>query len=403
MLNQTAVLTLLFLAACSSADAPPITTGAAVVHVDTTVTYQTWRGWAGRLTGGTDQAGIALATRQAVVQDAVQRSGLTAMGMNVGNQGGVWDSVSMDRDVREWVVPFQAAAGSGFRFTVRIQGPPMDAATVQRALTYFRSLGVEPDLWIVKNEPDIGTKLPEAQLADAIVATCGVFQTMGAHTKVSAPTLSTVPGSITYATQLLADSRLTGCLDEISFHQYGSWTPADVKRISGLGLPSMMDEHHGAALTELLTDLENGLTAWQRDGLVGTGCSGCYSLYASPDGVSWFLNQSGAYQRQFSFPIRPGMHRVDVVNDLSRVHAVAFVGGGRYAVVALVQSAGPVAIDGLPAGSYHVMTTLGAGTFSGAGTRPDGNDAVDGGMIAVDTDGVLRTSLSGQGVVSVWR
>ena len=325
------------------------------------------------------------------------------MGMNVGNKGAVWDSVSMDRDVREWVVPFKAAAGSGFRFTVRVQGAPMDPATLQRAMTYFRNMGVEPDLWIVKNEPDIGTRLPEAQLADAIVTTCGVFQTMGAHTLVSAPTLSTVPGSISYATALLADSRLSGCLAEISFHQYGSWMPGDVGRITGLGLPSMMDEHHGAPLTELVIDLENGLTAWQRDGLVGNGCAGCYSLYASPNGTSWFLNQSGAYQRQFSFPIRPGMRRAAVVNDLSRLHAVAFVGGGRYAVVALVQNAGPVTIDGLPAGDYHLMTTLGSGTFTGAGTQPDGNDAVDGGMIAVDSDGVLRTSLSGQGVVSVWR
>ncbi|MEO8201159.1 MAG: hypothetical protein ABI679_11605 [Gemmatimonadota bacterium] len=385
----------------------PPTTGAAIVHVDTTIQYQTWRGWAARFTGGTDQLGLNASVRAAIILDVVQNSGLTSFGMNLDNKSGLALS-EMDSILYEWMIPLKQKIGADFRLTVRVQGVPLTDPQLRQVLGKMANAGVMPDYWIVKNEPNIGTNYPVAQIAAVSIMTCNVFKSMGVATRLISAPLSHMPGSYTYGATLKADPALAGCTAEYGYHMYSGKTypgptgTNDFAKMASLG-PTSMDEYHGAPISDLLVSLQSAnLVSWQRDGLVGK-TSGCWALYYAPGGMTWYSNKSHAYQRQFQVPIRPGMVRRKVVNDSTRVNAVAFVAGGRYAVVALVNSQGPVTISGLPAGTYHVMTSLGAGTWVSMTTKPDADDARDAGTVTTSADGLLRTTLAGAGYVSVWK
>jgi hypothetical protein len=91
-----------------------------------------------------------------------------------------------------------------------------------------------------------------------------------------------------------------------------------------------MDEHHGAAITELFDAIEfANVSLWQRDGFGGTGCSTCYSLYSSPGGNNWFLAGNTGFYRQFYRAIRPGMVRWQATSSVPNDRVVAFGGAGK--------------------------------------------------------------------------
>lgn len=351
----------------------------ATIQVDSNVTFQTWRGWAGRAV--TDVADPA---RNAILDAAANDLGITAIGIparfkpgreNPGVIG--WDSVETMKLASRWAAPFKQRAGADFTFTVRAEGEPGDKQEIVRVLNAFKTLGLVPDVWIVENEPDIGTKVTVQALADSIASTCAVFQQQGVATKVSAPVLSTVKGSLSYAQTLRNDARLTGCIAEWSFHQYGTTSPADLEAFGSLstetGLPTRMDEHHGASIIELMDDIDlANLSVWQRDGFAGNGCNSCYSLYSSPNGQNWFLAGNTGFYRQFTRAIRPGMVRWKVTSSNSAIRAVAFGGPDKAAVVAFSTTGGTISIAGLPAGIYEISYTLGDAKWTSAGDRSPG-------------------------------
>lgn len=383
---------------------PPPPPGPSLVHVDSTTTYQTWRGWGARFTGGSDQLGFDPATRAAIILDVVQHSGVTSIGMNLDNKAGL-DLPGMDSVITQWIIPLKQEIGSDFKLTVRVQGVPLTDPELRLVLGRMTTMGLMPDYWIVKNEPNIGKNntLTIAEVAAASSTACLVFRSMGLKTKLISAPLSHVPGSVQYGAALKVNPALAGCNAEYGYHMYSGWTPANLQQMGALGNTSM-DEFHGAPITNLMQSLQlANLTHWQRDGIAGKIPSGWALYYALNGGPTWYLNQASAYQLQFQIPIRPGMVRWCVTSDSARLNPVAFGGGGRYAVVVQVKTAGPVTISGLPAGNYHVMTTLGPGTWSGMSTRPDANDAVDGGLVPVASDGILRATLAGTGYLSVWK
>jgi hypothetical protein len=380
----------------------------ATIQVDSSVTFQTWIGWGGR--AATDVPNPA---KTAILDAAVNDLGITITGVparfkagreNPGMVG--WDSAETMKLASQWAAPLKQRVGSNFIFTVRAIGEPADRQEIVRVLNALKTLNLVPDVWIVENEPDIGTRVPVGELADSMAMTCTVFQQQGVPTVVSGPTMSTVAGTLTYAQTLRNDPRLTGCLKEWTFHQYGTTTTAQLQALGALGeqtgLPIKMDEHHGASISELMDDLEfANLAAWQRDGFAGDGCNSCYSLYSTPNGTNWFLAGNTGFYRQFTRAIRPGMVRWKTTSSNSNVRAVAFGGGNQAAVVVQSSGGGSLSIGGLPGGTYQVFYTLGNGRWTGAGTPSP--TAVTRPNITINAGEDLQTSLPGPGVLTVKR
>ncbi|MEO8295472.1 MAG: hypothetical protein ABI613_08160 [Gemmatimonadota bacterium] len=380
----------------------------ATIQMDSSVTFQTWLGWGGR--SATDVPNPA---KTQILDAAVNDLGLTLTGVPARFKAGKenpgmigWDSVETMKLASQWAAPLKQRVSSDFIFTVRAIGEPADRNEIVRVLNALKTLGLVPDVWIVENEPDIGTRLPVGELADSMAMTCSVFRQQGIPTVVSGPTMSTVAGTLSYAQVLRNDSRLTGCLGEWTFHQYGTTTRAQLQALAALGeetgLPIKMDEHHGAPVSELMDDIEfANLAAWQRDGFAGNGCQSCYSLYSTPNGVQWFLAGNTGFYRQFTRAIRPGMVRWKATSSNGAVRAVAFGGGSKAAVVVQSSGGGAITMGGLPAGTYEVSYTLGNGRWTGAGTASP--QSVTRPSVTITGGQDLQTSLPAAGVLTVRR
>lgn len=385
--------------------APPTTS--VTIQVDSTQTFQTWRAWAGRAV--TD---LPSNIRSAVISKAVQDLGVNGIGIEARfkpsreNPGVIgWDSVATMTFVNNWVLPFKQLVGSDFHFTVRGSGEPADQSEMARVLNALQAKGLVPDEWIVLNEPDIGHKATAGVLADSAVSNCLAIQQAGATTLLSVPTNSTVSGSLSYAQVLANDTRLDGCIGDLSFHMYGTTTTAKLSSIGTLsrqsGIPSAMDEHHGAPITELFDAIEfANISLWQRDGFGGIGCETCYSLYSAP-GSRWFLAGNTGFYRQFYRAIRPGMVRWQATLSNSSDRAVAFGGGGKAAVVVRSVAGDTVIVQGLPAGSYEVFYTLGKGEWTGGGNASPA--AVTLPTVNIDAGEALKTVIPGTGVITARR
>lgn len=373
----TAILAILV---CQGDGSGRIGSAPVTVTIDSTVTYQTWIGWAGRsITDIPDPA------RLQIIEDAYRNLGITATGIEARFKAGNeapnligWDSLQTMTFATRWALPLQRLAGKDFRLTVRSEGEPASREEVRRVLTALRNVGLEPDIWIALNEPDVGRMKPDLpEVLDSMAVACQVFREMGVKTRLSGPTYSTVGRSAARAPAMLGDPRLDSCLGEISFHLYGGINRQNLERIGALGrqhgLPTVMDEHHGAATTELFDALEYAnLSLWQRDGFAGPGCARCWSLYSSPAGKPWFLAGNTGYYRQFMTAIRPGMVRWKTTTDREGLRVVAFGGNGRAAVVFQTREPDSVRIRGLPPGTYAISYVPGDGRWNGAGsTSPE--------------------------------
>ena len=387
---------------------PPPPTTSVTIQVDSTQTFQTWRAWAGRAI--TD---LPAAARTGIITQAVRDLGVNGIGIearfkpsreNPGPPG--WDSVATMTFVNNWVLPFKQVAGNNFHLTVRGSGEPADQQEITRVLNALKSKGLVPDEWIVLNEPDVGHKATAGVLADSAVSNCLAIQQAGAPTTLSVPTNSTVAGSFSYAQVMAADARLNGCIGDWSFHMYGEATSTVLSRIGQLseqsGIPSAMDEHHGAAITELFDAIEfANISLWQRDGFGGTGCETCYSLYTAQGSRHWFLAGNTGFYRQFYRAIRPGMVRWQATSSEPGDRVVAFGGGGKAAVVVRSAAGDTVVMRGLPAGSYEIFYTLGKGEWTGGGNSSPKAVTLPTATIAAGED--LRTVISSTGVITARR
>lgn len=383
--------------------APPTTS--VTIQVDSTQTFQTWRAWAGRAV--TD---LPANVRNGILHDAVQDLGINGIGIearfnsrNPGQTG--WDSVGTMTFVNNWVLPLKQLVGSDFHFTVRGSGQPATPLEVTRVLNALNSRGLVPDEWIVLNEPDVGQRATTASLANAAAATCLALTQAGVPTRISGPTNSTVTAALSFAEVLVNDGRLNGCIGELSFHMYGALTQSNLSSIGNLsrqtGIPSGMDEHHGAPITELYDAIEfANISLWQRDGFGGTGCRTCYSLYTAAGSQSFLAGNTGVY-RQFYRAIRPGMVRWQATSSVPSDRVVAFGGGGKTAVVVRSVAGDTVVVQGLAAGSYEVFYTLGKGDWTGGGTPSP--RAVTLPTVTVTSGQDLKTVIPGTGVITARR
>ncbi|HEV8125988.1 MAG TPA: hypothetical protein VGP80_17205 [Gemmatimonadales bacterium] len=387
---------------------PPVTS--VTIQVDSTRTFQTWRAWSARAL--TD---LPSSVRNGIITAAVQDLGVTGIGVEARFKAGRenpglvgWDSVSTMTFVNNWVLPFKQKVGSDFHFRIRAEGEPADHQEIARVLNALKAKGLVPDEWVELNEPDLrhNPAFSAPVLADSGVSNCLVIRQAGAATKLSAPASSTVSSSNSYAQVLANDSRLTGCLGDLTFHMYGGVTTDGLSQIGNLsrqtGIPSSMDEHHGAAITELFDAIEfANVSLWQRDGFGGTGCSTCYSLYSSPGGNNWFLAGNTGFYRQFYRAIRPGMVRWQATSSVPNDRVVAFGGAGKAAVVVRSVAGDTVVVQGLPAGSYEIFYTLGNGKWTGAGSRSPNAVTLPTVSIAAGED--LKTVIPDTGVITARR
>jgi len=386
--------------------APPVTS--VTIQVDSTRTFQTWRAWSARAL--TD---LPSPVRNGIIADAVQDLGVTGIGVEARFKAGRenpglvgWDSVSTMTFVNNWVLPFKQRVGGDFHFRVRAEGEPADQQEIVRVLNALKAKGLVPDEWVVVNEPNLRHPAVSASaLADSGVSNCLAIQQAGAATRLSAPANSTVRSSAAYAMVLTNDARLHGCLGDLSFHMYGEVTTDGLSQIGNLsrqtGIPSSMEEHHGAAITELFDAIEfANVSLWQRDGFGGTGCAGCYSLY-SASGNNWFLAGNTGFYRQFYRAIRPGMVRWQATSSVPDDRVVAFGGEGKAAVVVRSAAGDTVVVQGLPAGSYEIFYTLGRGDWTGAGNRSPSSVTLPSANVTAGED--LKTVIPDTGVITVRR
>lgn len=392
---------------CQDSTSPDLTPPATsvTIQVDSTQTFQTWRAWSGRAV--TD---LPLLPRTIIVRNAVQDLGVTGIGVEArfkpgkeGPQVAGWDSVSTMTIVDHWVLPMKQLLGSALHLTIRAEGRPASRQEVTRVLNALKADGLVPDEWIVLNEPNLHNRASPQVLADSAASACVAIQQAGAGTKLSVATGSTVQSSFSYAQVLAADPRLDGCIGDWSFHMY-SGTTNSLSSLGNLsrqtGIPSAMDEHHGADITELFDAIEfANISLWQRDGFGGIGCRTCYSLYTAPGRYTAFVAGNTGLYRQFYRAIRPGMVRWRATGSNPNDRAVAFGGGGTAAVVVRSVGGDTVIVRGLPAGSYQIFYTLGTGEWTGGGNPSPGATSLPTTNITAGED--LKAVIPRTGIITI--
>lgn len=255
--------------------------------------------------------------------------------------------------------------------------------------------GFVPDAVEVILEPDNNSGTWNPAAIGRAVASAGARLAMeGFHPAFIAPSVTNMANTVPYVDQIAATPLALNYLTDIAYHRYSGVSDANLSairaRAAQLNVGTAMLEHIGSDIEDLYKDLTiANVSAWQQ-----------YTLAypTSDNGAQYIVITNGRPAlgfrslplRQYFRYVRIGADRIGATSDTPRVRPVAFLNPGAKAVVVLHTSQGEVmAVNGLPAGTYAVSA------------HPASAASV--GTAVVGSDGQLRFTVQGAGVVTVYR
>lgn len=279
-----------------------------------------------------------------------------------------------------------------------VEDPEEYAEFCIAALEYLRGFGLEPDYWVLVNEPDLVRIWTPAQLAERAVLLGRRMREAGFATRISAPETVQPGGVSTWLSAIAATPEARSYLGGISYHSYdydpttGERPPAALRASVAnwgrlLDLPIAQTEQgqagkknaatrwNGLAYEFTLDIAENlfadllhaNAAAWQLHAIIGWGelgnahAAGTFAI-ARKDGSGYDKPAQYWAARHFAHWLRPGAVRVGLhpAEPRSPVLAAAFLTpAGRPVIVAMNrgQQEHELRITGLPAGDYAASLT----------------------------------------------
>lgn len=375
------------------------------VTVDPSQTFQTMLGWEANISSGWS---TTAAVRNAIIDLTANDMGITRLRIPVKSSAFAVsppDFSVTDSDMTEWAMPIRSrvlARGEPFSLLIDYRGPLPDTATyagqVVQVLQHLRqTYNVEPDLFIIKNEPDNGpvqTQLTGLQVGAYIRATGARARAAGFNQVMfSTPTTMDARKAVPFLSAILSVPGAAQYVAEVSYHNYSGVlgnTRTSIRDAAAIsGFTTAMTEHHSADNIELYLDLtEANVSAWERNSLAGTTGFALFQVDTvnntfRPIPEAWFLRQYFKY-------VRPGMTRIEATSTQPSLVPTAYQAPtGETVVVVRATAATTVRIGGLPGGTYTP-------SFSTAAQQ-----GVVGAPITIVSGQTLTTTIPGSGLLTV--
>lgn len=293
----------------------------------------------------------------------------------------------------------------GGRNPIHADAPAEYAELVEQAFVHLRDkYGIVPQSLEVINEPNMHDTWTPVQVANALLAVRARLAAIGIAPQFIGPSTSTMQAAETFLQGMLAVPGTREALTDLSYHRYGGNLTVLTRlaaRAESLGYRTTMNERIGADQDTLYQDLTVGhVSAWQQFAVVfcpppdrGDG-GGIYVRFTTEDSLhpTARLTPMARYLRQYFRYVRLGASRIGAESSDGDANATAFTNpdGG---TVVVVRTRGPrdIEVRGLPSGDYAVRWTT---------ERPDEAAPSD---ASVAADGILRTQIPGEGVLTVYR
>jgi len=427
-----AVLAIILAAGTASADV-------AAVTLRPDVRYQTIMGWSAMPW----YPGVSPEVRDQVLDEAVDDLGLTWVHWTVpsGNRssGLSWELVNddgdplhvnwpafgtgpVDRSIRTWVLPFKRrveARGQRFGMAITqtfhnrgstgivpswlLANPGEFAEYCTSLLLHLKNVhGLDVAYTVIcKDAGDSDDNPFEAPVVAEMIKALGPrLAALGLPTKVLYPECHDADTCWRFIQAARDDEELWPFVGMVGYHLYGGEAlntdrPKIRQFALAKGLPTGHAGSDGISLAAPYDDLTlGGVSYWSIGGLGGPGGGGG-NFQIHLNGTSFSRGAQYWQYRQVTHYVRPGAVRVDTASDSPAVRPLAFVHNGRTTVVLIRQpvaaqappAAGatpaqplPVTIRNLPAGTYGLSRTTGAGPYEELGVRTVGPD----GLLTVD-------------------
>lgn len=262
--------------------------------------------------------------------------------------------------------------------------------------------GFVPDAIEVILEPDNQTGWTGTQIGRSIVATAKRLASRGFKPTFIAPSTTDASKAPEYIDEIANVPGAIGYISEFSYHRYCCASDAVLKRIveraEKFGKQTAMLEWVGADQETLHQDLKvANNAAWEQyslAGLVAWGPDKGESLLIVDDRnvekPTVSISSRAIHLRQYFRYIRAGARRIGADTSNPVMDPVAFVNkDGGYVVVIKSGGFGTITVKGLPVGDYSVTMSAAGNTAMPADQR-------------VGPDGLIRVSVPGAGVVSVF-
>jgi hypothetical protein len=219
------------------------------------------------------------------------------------------------------------------------------------------------------NEPNIG-QWSATTVANNMLAAKRRLNAAGFFPQFVGPTASGVVATTQYFDTMILIPGVAQALNEISFHRFGTTTPASLQalaqRAAQHGMRTAMLEHGGSGYEHLHEDLVHGnVSAWQQFGLAFCGDvdgGGVYFLVTgAKEGQNSPVVNTGRltkHLRQYFRYVGLGSVRIGATSANATFEPVAFRNpNGKHVVVVKANAGGTFTVGGLPAGTYGIDYT----------------------------------------------
>jgi O-glycosyl hydrolase len=406
------------------------------VSINSTVQYQTIKGWGG--TGGqnTQYEGTPPYLINQIINESVNGLGLTGLRYECfqgsysqsyamchtwewTNDNGspdttVWsafDTTGVDYYMQNLFVPWKnkvAANGEPFTFyespSWYVGGSTGDIPTFLRYSPGEYAEYLISNLLYLKNKyglvADYVTMCNEAgnnniftpQLVDTMIKTVAPrLHQAGLSTTIQFPECVSAQTSWTYIQALQNDPAIWPYIKCLSYHLYGTNDPyrSDINSFAqSKGIYTAQTEYQGLGIDLLFQDLTlGGVSYWDFYG------NGDYMPLNANN--TWFTHGAKYWTTsQVIRHVRPGAIRINARSNDATMKSVAFINAGQITTIILNDSATsitqPVTVTGLPPGNYQVSQSTGSGTPSELGVK------------TVGSSGTLTLTVTAQTVISIY-
>ena len=225
--------------------------------------------------------------------------------------------------------------------------------------------GFTPDLWEVILEPDL---MPNGwtglEVGRAMEAASRRLRENGYEPAFVAPSVTDVRNAVPYVEAIASVPGAMTDFVELSYHRYRGSSPRRLGQIADLATKyglrtSMLEWWFGKGTHEVLHE---DLTIGQNSSWQGRVESGLHDTKGWPD-KPLRPKPEVRYNLQYFRDVRNGAVRIGASSDRRGFDPIAFVNpDGRHVVIVKAGTGGPVAVSGLPAGSYRVSYAVESGS-----------------------------------------
>lgn len=224
--------------------------------------------------------------------------------------------------------------------------------------------GFVPDSVELINEPD-NSLWSGKDIGKAMVAAAKVLKEQGFQPDFIAPSTTDMLNAPRFFDEMIAVKGASDVLNEFSYHRYRHMSvPAleeIVARAKKFQLRTSMTEFIGASSKLLHEDLKvANVSAWQQFTIAYPGVNDPGGAYyridaRDPANPEVYMAKLTGLLRQYFHYIRPGALRVEATSSDDRFDPVGFINqNGKYVVVIQSTASGDIRIEGLPPAEYAV-------------------------------------------------